>query len=166
MAAGDWYLTTDCISGLEHIEGELASIIADGGDHEKKTVTNGEVKLNAQTSKVHIGLGFTGFIKSMNLGVGEGGAVGQTLDQNINRVGIRFLNTLGARYGTDLYRMQDIVFRSSADPMNRPPPLFTGDKEVSFSDVTTNEKHILIQQTKPLPCVVQLLVPYIETAET
>jgi hypothetical protein len=99
----------------------------------------------------------------MNL---EGGGIqgpAQSKPKNINRLGIRFLNTLGARVGTDLYNMQEIYFRDVNDNTDRPPPLFTGDKRVVIEDDTSLEKHIYVQQTHPLPCNVLLLSPYVET---
>lgn len=164
MAAGNWYLTTDEVTGADHLEGITAAVIADGSAHDEVEVADGVVALDTQASVVHVGRGYNGILKSMSL---EGGGItgaAQTKPKNIYKVGIRFLNTLGAHYGTDLYKMQQVQFRSAADATNRPSPLFSGDKEVQYSDNWTAKKHVIIQQKRPLPCVVQLLVPYIQTS--
>ena len=164
MAAGDWYLTTDEVTGADHLEGREVAVVTDGAVHDEVEVADGVVALSYQASLVHLGQGFNGIVKSMSL---EGGGVtgtAQTKLKNIYQVGIRFLNTLGAHYGTSLYSMQQIQFRSSADDTNRPSPLFSGDKIAQYSDNWAVKKHIIIQQKQPLPCTVQLLVPYIKTS--
>ena len=163
MAAGNWYLTANTISGLDHLEAEVVKIITDGGTHPDETVASGAITLDAQSSRFHVGKGYEGLYKSMNLEVGGVNGPAQTKPKNINRINLRFLNTLGARYGTDIYKMQDVVFRSTGDHMDRPPPLFTGDKELHYEDTTTNEKHVIIQQMQPLPCVIQMIVPFVDT---
>lgn len=165
MAAGDWYLTTDSITGLDHLEGELVGIVTDGSIHPDGTVTNGAVSLDYQASKIHIGLKYVGFIKTMSIEAAATIGPAQTKSMNVDRVNIRFFQTLGASFGTDLYSMEDILFRSSADFTNRPPPLFSGDKPLQYSDDWTDSgKHVYIQQRQPLPCIVQMLVPFVTTS--
>ncbi len=166
MAAGNWYLTTDEITGADHLEGVTAAIITDGSAHDEVEVTDGVVALDYQASVVHIGRGYNGILKSMAIEGGGVSGASQTKPKNIYKVGIRFLNTLGAHYGTDLYKMQQVQFRSAADATNRPSPLFSGDKELQYSDNWMAKKHVIIQQKRPLPCIVQLLVPYVQTSNS
>jgi len=89
----------------------------------------------------------------------------QTKPMNVAKMNIRFLDTLGVKYGTNLYEMAEIDFRSSADFTNRPPPLFSGDLPLPFNDNWEDEgKHIYIQQLQPLPCIVQQIVPFVITS--
>lgn len=166
MAAGSWYLTTDEITLADHLEAREVAVVTDGSAHDDVTVADGVVALTYQASVVHVGMGYGGILKSMSLEGGGVSGASQTKPKNIYKVGVRFLNTLGAYYGTDLYHMQQVQFRSSADATNRPSPLFSGDKEVQYSDNWQAKKHIIIQQKRPLPCTVQLLVPYIQTSNS
>lgn len=163
MAAGNWYLTTDSLSGLAHLEGEEVSVVTDGGVHPKQTVSAGTISLDFQASTIHVGLGYIGLIKTMN--VEQGGLTGpaQTKPRNVDKVGVRFLNTLGARFGTDRYKLEALDFRSTAHKMNRPSPLFTGTRLVSFSDNWTRDKNIYVEQRQPLPCIIQLLDIFMDT---
>lgn len=163
IPAGEWYLTSDEITGLWHLEGEEVAVISDGGDHPVQTVDDGAITLDYQVSKCHVGLAYSGFIKSMNIEAGGVTGPAQTKPKNINRVGIKFLNTLGAKFGTTPYNMEAVGFRSSADSTNRPPPLFSGDMSLPFEDTTSLEKHICIQQVKPLPCIILAVLPYVDT---
>ena len=163
MAAGSWYFTTDSISGLEHLEDESVGILTDGGVHPVKTVTGGVVTLDAQAGKVHAGKKYVGLIKSLNL---EGGGINgpaQSKPRNVAKLGIHFLNTLGARYGTNRYSLAAVNFRSALDSLDRPPPLFTGVKDITHFDAWQNEKHYFIEQQQPLPCVIQMVDIFMDT---
>lgn len=164
MAAGDWYLTTDEVLLADHLEGREVAVIADGSAHDEVTVVDGVVALDTQASVVHVGIGYKGVLKSMALEAGGVTGASQTKPKNIYKVGVKFYNTLGCHYGTSRYKMQQVQFRSSADPTNRPSPLFSGEKELQYSDNWQTKKHVLIEQRRPLPCTVQLLVPYLQTS--
>jgi len=164
IPAGSWYLTTDSITGADHLEGEIVGVVTDGGIHPDRTVTNGAISLDSQASKVHIGLKYVGFIKTMSIEAAATIGPAQSKPMNIDQLNIRFFQTLGASYGTDLYEMEDILFRNSADFTNRPPPLFTGDKPLHLSDNWEDGKNVYIQQLQPLPCIVQLLDPFVTTS--
>ena len=131
----------------------------------EQKVTLGAVTLEYQASVVHLGLGYVGLLKSMHLGSGSPQVPSDARKMNINRVGVKFLNTLGARYGTDLYKMQDFIFTQSTDLTGRPPPLFSDHLVVPVEDSSAYEKHFYIQQIRPLPCTIEELTPFIEIDE-
>ena len=165
MAAGDWYLTTDSISGADHLEAELATVVTDGGKHPLTTVSLGIAPLDYQSSVVHIGLGYTGLIKTLNL---EGGGLtgsAQTKPTSVSKTIVRFLDSLGARVGSHRYKLEDIPFRSTDDLTSTPVPLFTGTKNVSFEDGAENKKHVYVEQANPQPCVVQAIDVYMEVSD-
>lgn len=175
MPAGRWYLTTSVISGIWHLNGEMVDVIADGGDASPVNsvedgfgrslvqVVNGAISLQYQASVVHVGEPYNGLIRSMALAPQsqEGPTVARK--KNVNRLGIKFLNTLGARYGTNLYDMDTVQFASQSDLMGRPSPLFSGVKPVVVQDNTDYDKHIYIQQVRPLPCNIVCIVPFVDT---
>lgn len=163
IPAGDWFLTTNSISGLDHLEGETVKIIIDGGTHTDKTVSSGSITLDHQGSMVHVGIGYRGILKSMNLEVGGTFGPAQTKRKNVYKCGIRFLNTLGAKFGTRLYHMKQVLYRSTGDIISRPPPLRSGDEFVPFDDSWRQNKQMVVLQEEPLPCTVQMLVPFVRT---
>ena len=165
MIAGNWYLTTDTLSGLWHLEEETVRVIADGGEHPEQDVKDGKITLEYQSSVIHAGLGYNGLLKSMHLDSGSPQVPSQAREMNVNRVGGKFLNTLGARYGTDLYNMQDFHFASANDLMGRPTPLFSEHLVVPVEDSSAYEKHFYIQQIRPLPCTIEDLTPFVEFDE-
>ena len=98
-----------------------------------------------------------------------GGTTGptQTKKKSLRKLGIRLLNTLGIKFGSDYYALEDRLLRRAVDLMDNPPPLFTGDEIVRFSDGGKDDeagwgrsKRIIIQQSLALPAEVQLIIPY------
>lgn len=163
IASGDWYLTFTNISGLQHLEGEDVVALVDGGVVENLTVEDGEITLENAASYVIIGLRYLGIFQSMDLEGGGDNGPSVTKPKSISQVGIRFLNTLGCLVGTDLYKLDRVTFRSTADLTGRPAPLFSGVKVQGVRDDWNPEKYIYAVQDKPLPCNIQLLVPRMQT---
>jgi hypothetical protein len=169
IPAGQWYFTSDSFTGLEHLEGKEVTIVVDGGQHPVRTVDNGAVTLDRQASVVHIGLGFTGYLESNDI---EGGGItgpAQTKKKSLIAVGLRFLNTLYAKFGTGYYNTRQIEMRTANMKMDRPPELFTGDvKSIYANDKNdrreaglSREKRVVVIQDQPFPCNVQLIIPYV-----
>jgi hypothetical protein len=161
------------VSGVWHLEGETVTAVADGVEVSGLTVTNGAVTLTTAASVVHVGLPYTGLIQTQNLEMGGRSGPAQAKPRNINALNIRFLNSKGGKYGTDLYHLYDI---DTEDPNaliladGSAAPLFNGIRSLQHSDVWStdtdrNEKTVFIQQTKPFPCVVQFIDIEYETGD-
>lgn len=169
IPAGEWYFTADTLIGLDHLEGYEVSVVTDGGQHPVRTVTNGTISLDAQSSVVHVGLSYSGWLETNDLeGGGTNGPV-QTKKKSLKAAGIRFLNTLFAKFGVDYYALRQIDMRTSNMKMDRPPLLFTGDIKEVYGNNTNDDydggwqrqKRVIINQDLPFPCNVQLIIPYI-----
>ena len=170
IPAGQWFYTTDSLSlgELNHLEGKTVTIVTDGGQHPTRTVTNGSVTLDVQAGVVHIGLPYNGYLETNDLEGGGTTGVAQTKRKNVYRVGFRFLDTLFAQYGTSYYKLEDIDIRTAAMKMDRPPVLFTGDRSIQYNNEINDlsdggwqrQKRVIVSQSQPFPCNLQLIVPY------
>ncbi len=167
IASGDWRMTVTAISGLDHLEGEVVQVCADGAAHPDRTVTAGAIELQEPASKVHVGYQCTAVLQPMPLeaGAADGPAQGKT--KRISRCIIRFLETLGAKYGRDedSANLDEVLTRSGDENMDEPPPLFTGDKVVAWPDGYDGDALITIVQDQPLPCTVVMLAPQVTTQD-
>lgn len=163
MPVSGWYLTTATLTELWYLEGETVGVITDGGEAAQQVVINGQITNEYQSSVIQVGEPYLGLIKSMPVEIGgvNGPAVGK--NKNVNRLAILFLNTLGARYGTSLYDLQEVDFRTAADSTGRPSPVFTGVKPLQVTDSSEYDKHIFIMQQHPLPCIVLGISPFCDT---
>jgi hypothetical protein len=145
------------MSGLEHLEGETVAILTDGAVHPSNVVANGSITLEWLASVVHIGLSYKSTIKTMDVENSTTGST-QTKIGHITKVDVRLLESLGCKVGNGT--IQDIIpFRSSADDMDAPPPLFSGDKEISFPSGHVKNKYIVVEQEQPLPLHVLGIFP-------
>ena len=172
IPAGEWFITTDTVSGLDHLEGFEVTILADGGQHPKRTVTNGSVTLERQVGKCHVGLGYIGYLETNDMEGGGLNGTAQTKRKSLSAMGFRFLDSLYASYGSDYYNLEQIEERRASMKMDRPPLLFTGDRKQIFTNKINDandagwnrEKRGIIAQTLPFPCNVQLVIPYINVS--
>lgn len=155
ISAGDWYLTTSTVSGLDHLEGMTVRANTDGGATESFTVSNGSITVNSQYSIIHVGLPYHGLFITNDLAgqAADGSNDGRV--KSVSEVSVYLRNSLGCAIGTNPYRMDEMVFRSSEDQAGRPPPLFTGWKTTSVADEASPNKRLYIQQNNPQPCIIQ-----------
>lgn len=166
IPVGSWFLTTANLSGLNHLEGETVQIITDGGPHNDVQVSAGALTLEYQASRVHVGYGYLGMLKTLNLDIGGVSGSAQSKPRNLVKTAFRFVNTLGCKFGTDLYKLERLVFRSTADIMGRPTPLYNGLKEQPYQDSWQDEgKAVIIVQDLPLPCTVLVMDAFMETTD-
>lgn len=134
------------VTSLDHINGEEAAILADGGTHARKTVASNKALLDDYYNKVHVGLSYEGLIKTMRVVAGK-----PLQKKRIVKVLMRLFKTLGVSVGPDEDNLKNILFRSGSDPMGSPPALYTGDKEALFPGNWTKENYIVVKHTDPTP---------------
>lgn len=153
---------TTSVGGLDHLEGETVAILADGAVQPPRVVTGGAVALSQAASTVHVGLPFTSRLQTLRLEAGAQDGTAQGKTARIHEVSVRFWRTLGGKIGFD-DDVDVISYRSSADPMNAPPALFTGDKRIKFNRGYTKSPRITVIQDQPLPMTVLCVLPRLVT---
>jgi hypothetical protein len=168
IPVGEWYLTTAELVGADHLNGKTVTVVTDGGQHPRITVTSGVATLVRQSAVVHIGLPFVGYLETNELEGGGTNGPTQTKKKSLYAVGFRFLDTLYAKFGTGYYRLTQIEMRTAAMRMDRPPELYTGDTYENYSNQAADARdggwsrntRAIVCQDQPFPCKVQLIVPY------
>lgn len=156
---------TTTITGLDHLEGEVVSILADGAVHPNRTVASGSITLSREASVVHVGLGYNSDIQTLNIEAGAADGTAQGKTKRINRVVTRLYKTLGLKYGPSVDNLDVQTFRTSADPTNSPPALFTGDIEINWNDGYSKEGLIYFRQDQPLPFTMLGIFPQVVTQD-
>ena len=151
------------LSGLDHLEGQVVSILADGATHPNKTVSSGSVTLDRSAKNVKVGLAYTSLLKTMRLNAGSQNGTSQGKTKRIYDITVRMFETIGVEVGPDLNNLERIPFRSSADLMDEGIPPFTGDKEVEFRGNYETDGFIFVRQTQPLPFTILSLYPRLTT---
>lgn len=174
VAAGDWHIAVTQINGLYHLEGQSVAVVNDGSvytdagltsDPEYPTVTvaNGTINLTVAAAVVHVGLPYIGFLESHNLEIGGRTGPAESKPRTIAELYIRFMNTLGCEYGTDLYNLTPVEDRKSSATYDRVAPVFSGVKRCPYEDTSSGaddndqQKTVIVMQRKPLPSVVEFV---------
>ncbi len=159
-------VATATITGLGHLEGETVTVIVNGATHPDRTVVSGSITLNDTHTKVHVGLFPNALLDTLNLEPDIRAGSSQGLLKRIPTVGLRFDRTVGGEVcsNPDLDQFDPIFFRAAGDPMDAPPPLFTGDKRMSLECGWSREARVKFRQTQALPCNLLALITNVEVS--
>lgn len=170
IPANGWRMTVSVVTGLEHLMGETVQVCGDGAAYPDQVVLDdgfgvGYIFLPTPASKIHIGLGCPAVLQPMPIEPGSQTGSSQGKTKRTSKVGIMLHESAGCQFGRDEeFQIDPVLSRAPADPMNEPPPLFTGTVVVSWPDGYNDEQLVTILQDKPLPCTVVGLFPQIDVA--
>lgn len=148
------------ISGLDHLEGETVQVLVDGATHPDRTVTGGQITLQREGSKVHAGLKPEAKLTTMRIEAGAEMGTAQGKRKRITNVVLRLLDSRGGKVGVDGGQMDEIMYRSTSDPMDAAPALFSGDTEtIPFPGGYETDGRITVVQDQPLPMTIVAIMP-------
>lgn len=153
------------VSGLDHLEGQVVTIIADGSRHPNETVVSGQVTLDRSASEVHVGLGYNmdGELLSFEAGAQDGTAQGKI--QRIHKCVFRLHNTVGMSAGRNFNELDALHFRDSSDTTGGPIALFSGDKEMDWPGDYEIGAKVCFRQSWALPFTLLAVMPQITTED-
>lgn len=158
---------TNTVTGLAHLEGETVQVVADGAVRPDCVVDSGSITFQGQPAEiVHVGLkqgagGAT--IRTLPVDAGSDYGTAQGKMKRIEKLVIRFKDTLGISYGENPANLNNLSFRATNDPMGVTPPLFSGDKQILFSGTYTLLPDYYIRQEQPYPATILALMPKLVT---
>lgn len=149
--AGD---STQTISGLWHLRGQEVAVLSNGNVETATVSDRGRLSLSRETTKCHIGYGFTAELETEDIEAGAQGGTAQSRTKRITQVYPRFVNSLGGEIGPSEDATRPILFRTGADVHGSSPPLFTGLYEAGVDIDGGWERHarVYIRHDQPLPC--------------
>ncbi|HEX7005591.1 MAG TPA: hypothetical protein VF274_00500, partial [Alphaproteobacteria bacterium] len=155
------------ISGLDHLEGESVSILADGATHPERAVVQGRITLDRDASKVQVGLAYTSTLQTMKLEAGAADGTAQGKIKRISKVVFNFHQTLGGLYGASPDGAFDVLqFRTASDPLDVPPPLFDGmTRPLNWPMGYETAAAITVRQAQPLPMTLLAIMPQVTTQD-
>jgi hypothetical protein len=146
-------------TGFDHLKNMVVDVVADGKWVGQKTVSSGGViTLTDAATEVIAGLNYRSIIKTTNINMGSVIGSSQGTPKSVDTVTIRFNRTVGAKFGDDLTRLQEIDFKDPTAPQDDEIQLFTGDKELAFREGWSNKLHVILVQDLPLPFQVDCII--------
>src|SRR6266404_1756146 len=151
---------TATLTGLAHLEGQIVDILGNGSCYPQQAVVSGQVTgLNPKVTQAEVGLHFDSTLLTMRPEAGGDAGTAQGARKRFNEVTVRLDSTIGVTINGE--RME---FRKTTDPMDSPPPLFTGEKKVSNLGFDTDGR-IEIKQTQPLPMTVLAIIGVLSVSD-
>ena len=155
---------TSSLSGLDHLEGQTVSILADGSVHANKVVSSGAISLDRSVTKACVGLSYDSVLQTMRIEGGAAEGTSQGKIKRISKVVLRLFETVGVKVGPSLTNLETIPFRTTSSNLSAPvDTLIEGDKEIEFDDDYNSDGHIFIKQDQPLPASILAIYPTLVT---
>jgi hypothetical protein len=155
---------TSTVTGLDHLEGETVSILADGSVRPNETVSSGSITVDGpQFTKAAVGIAFNSDLETLRFEAGSADGTAQGKTKRISSATVRLYRTIGLLVGPDADNLDREPFRDSSMAMDEPVALFTGDKEIPFPKGWNKDGRVYIRQNQPLPMTVLAIIPRIKT---
>lgn len=157
---------TTTVSGLTWLAGQTVSVLADGSVHPNCVVSaGGGITLQRSATKVQIGLGYSSTGKTLRIEAGGADGPAQGKLKRIHRAIFRFFQSVGLNVQSTNGTAFPEPFRTSADRMDAPVGLYTGDKRWAWDGGYELEGQVSWTQSDPLPSNVLMVVAQLDTQD-
>jgi len=148
------------------LAGQTVSVLADGSVHPNCVVSGaGAITLQRSASKIQIGLGYNSTGKTLRIEGGAGDGTAQGKIKRIHRAIFRFFQSVGLSVQSTNGTAFPEPFRTSADRMDNPVALYTGDKRWAWDGSYELEGQVSWTQDQPLPSNILAVVAQLDTQD-
>lgn len=157
VAISDWTREVDELTGLDHLEDETVSVLADGNVEPQATVSGGAITLQRPAGVVHAGLPITADLETLNLDLPDGRSLA---DRNkiITKVTMFVESSRGIFAGPDADHLREYKQRSTED-YGESVRLATETIDVQTTATWNRNGRVFIRQSDPLPLSVLAILP-------
>lgn len=144
------------ISGLDHLNGEIVTILADGRTHPDREVSGGSITLDRAASTVLVGLTYASIAETLEIAGGEDNSAVASRKVRVSRIGIDLMKSAGGRAGgrTVQDAIRDYAGRG---PMSAPVALENIKIEVPGNGRWDEGGAVVLEQDEPFPMTVRAL---------
>lgn len=153
------------ISGLDHLEGESLSVLADGMSIGPLTVSSGAITLGTLDpgyAVVHAGLGYDCNVQTLRLEIaGRNDGTVQDSVKNVKKCTFRFWKSSGGQAGPDSSNLLPIKWRQYEE-WGAANAMTSNDKEILIKGTWNKEGRVYFRQSEPLPTTILALITYYE----
>ncbi len=153
---------TQRISGLDWLEGETVSILANGAVMPQQVVKDGTITLDMPATHVVVGLPYEADAQTLPLALQNAAAFGGGIKKNVTRVALQVKSSSGVFCGPDFGSLTEYKQRTT-EPMGEPPELQTAEIDLRVTPVWQSEGAICVRQSDPLPLELQSVVLTVAT---
>lgn len=153
------------VDGLEHLEGQTVTVLADGAAQAGKIVAGGQITLEYPAQNILVGLRMISRLRTMRVESGqpEGTSLGRK--KRVSMAFIQFINSLGGKIGMDFDVLDVIPTRAGLSTnMDQAPPSVDGILEVPVPGTFTRDKcYVAYVQDQPFPTTIASITGILET---
>ena len=147
----------DTFTGLDHLEGKIVAILADGNVMPQKVVTGGSITIDNAASVVHVGLPYVCDLQTLNIDFsGRDGTV-QTRYKNITKAILRLENTREAFIGINFNEMYEMKLRESED-YDQATQMYTGDQDMNLIGGSVKTGQVCVRVVNPVPITILAII--------
>lgn len=147
ISGGTWEKVVNAVTGLDHLDGQMVDVCADGGALSPQLVTSGGISLGGYYNRVSAGLHYDYKLKPQPLEINLQTGTSAGIQKNIEKVTLRLDNTMGGiKMGSDWDNLDDLPWGYDG--------LFSGDVPWEFKGENTDKAEVCILHDEPLPCTV------------
>jgi len=157
---------TQTVSGLDHLEGETVSILSDGYTMPDRVVSSGQITLDDEVSKVHVGLSYTPVIETLDLDLSAPEQTLKAHSVSVSQVTIEVFRTRGGFVGPrkddgTVGTMLEIKPRFDSDGYD-PIALKTFKQQIYIDALWAKGGGIRVEQRSPLPMAILSIIPEVD----
>lgn len=153
------------VTGLNHLEGELVGVYADGAKLPTQTVTNGTITLAKAATIVTLGYWYESDGQTLPVEAGSQDGSAQGKIRRVHRVGFWLVDTLGLKFGPDANSLTEYIFRKFGDAYGLVTKLFTGVIRDRFEGDYDKLGQVYWRCDGPFPATVLAIMPQVETSD-
>ena len=163
VAIGTWDYCPITFSGIDHLEGQAVSILADGNVAGPLTVVGGSVTLDFPAAVVHIGLPIVADFETL-----EVNAIGQESVRDkrktISKVSLVVSQTRALKVGPDVAHLRETQPRVVSDGYYAPNSLQDDLVEAYIDTTFSTNGRVFIREDNPLPACILGVIPDVSVA--
>lgn len=158
---GTWSLDKPgtVLYGLDHLEGQQVSVLADGGVVNGLVVENGSITLPNPATKVIVGLAFQAQLQTMPLDLGNEVNTVQGKRKKVSALTVRVKDSRAVKTGMTFGTVTPIKELNRVTQMGFPIKLITADERIIMDPLWDVPGQICIQVDDPLPTTVLGVIP-------
>lgn len=147
-------VATDTVVGLDWLEGEEVSILADGAVVDPQVVTGGVLQLPSgiEASTITFGLPYVSDLETLPMAL-ELQGYGQGMPKNINAVFLRVYRSSGIFAGPSFDDLTEAKQRTT-EVFGTPPRLVSEEVEIMVQPAWSDDGKVCIRQSDPLALTV------------
>jgi hypothetical protein len=141
--------STSTITGLWHLRGETVKYLAGDAFGTATVSATGVLTLPSAATKVHIGSGYAGKLKTLDFEAGAAGGSSQARQKRISAATLRLDRSLGGALGAE-----GLVDPVDYSDQPNPNALFSGDRTVTMRTGWGSKNNVYVEHADPLPFTV------------